>query len=191
MTGCLRLSVMLCLWIGWSAGPHPACRLQADEPRAINPVGRPEKFGEGEALGYAVWYEAGYWELRATSPDRPGAKPKPNQREGFTGTITVEGGTIEEGRFEGLEGRKQQRDFDWVRMHPGRKGFDFHLVTKGKIDSLRFKVSRGAKTVQFKLLTNGDNVPERVRIGVQGERPQAVPFDLPAHPVAPDSAPVP
>lgn len=191
MAAILRPAAILGLWFSCCPRHCVPGRLLADEAPAIDPIGRPKNFTEGQALGYAVWYEAGYWELRATSPARPGAKPAPNKREGFTGTVTVVGGTIEEGRFEGLEGRRQQGAFDWVKLHPGRRGFDFHLVTRGKIDSLKFKVSRGAETIEFNLLTNGDNVPERIRIGSEAQHPATVPFTLPAHPVNPEPAPAP
>jgi hypothetical protein len=153
------------------------------EPEAIDPNGRPENFEQGQAVGYAVWYEAGYWEVRMTSKDRPGVKR--NAAQVYTGSITFEGGTLDEGQFAGLELKKKAKESDWIRVHPGRKGFDFHFIAKGKTDSFKFKASRGADAVQFNLLTSGDDAPERVRIGKKGKPPSKVPFEFPAHPMPP------
>jgi len=153
------------------------------EPELLDPLGRPENFEQGQAVGYAVWYEDGYWEVRMTSKDRPGVKRNPAQV--YTGSITFTGGTLDEGQFAGLELKKKAKESDWIRVHPGRKGFDFHFIAKGKTDSFKFKASRSADVVAFNLLTSGDDAPHRVRIGASGKSPSKVPFEFPAHPKPP------
>lgn len=155
------------------------CLCGADEP--IAPVGRPEKFRQGALTGYAVYFEQGAWHLRMTSKDRKGKKKKAV----FTGTITVNKGQITEGTFEGLELPKSPKDLpksDWIRMHRDKKGFDFHFITLGKTDGLSFKTSKSTETINFKLLTTGDDEPRTIMIGKQGQKPEQDPFDLPAHP---------
>ena len=155
------------------------------EPESIDPLGRPENFDQGKAVGYAVWYEDGYWEVRMTSIDRPGVKR--NAPQIYTGSITFEGGTLDEGQFAGLELNKKAKESDWIRVHPGRKGFDFHFIAKGRTDSFKFKATKAADTVKFNLLTTGDDNPERIRVGASGKSPDKVPFEFPAHPEAAES----
>jgi hypothetical protein len=155
--------------------------VSADEER-INPIGRPEKFKQGEATGYAVWYEDGSWNLRMTSRERKSKKGKKTERGEFTGTVTLDKGRISEGTFQGLESAKSLKDADWIRVHKGRKGFDFHFLTIGKTDGVSFKVSDETQTLNFKLLVAGDDEPTKIMIGAKGESPKKDPFDLPAHP---------
>ena len=157
-----------------------ASLIAAAETESINPIGRPPGFDQGTTIGYALWYEDGYWEVRVTSPNRKNARVQV-----YTGTITIVGGQLAEGRFEGLEKKKSAKDSDWIRVNSTRTAFEFHLIAKGRTDSFRFKVSRGANQVRFNLLTTGDDDPRRIRIGPKAESPSKVPFELPAHPEPP------
>lgn len=152
----------------------------------IDPVGRPVKFSQGDLTGYAVWYEDSQWHVSMTTNDRSrGKNKKKAEKAVFTGTITVNKGRIAEGSFEGLEvamKAKELPDSDWIRMHKDKKGFDFHFTTKGRTDSLKFKVIPGSEIVTFNLLTSGDGEPKRIMVGAKSENPKKVPFDLPAHP---------
>jgi hypothetical protein len=81
-----------------------------------------------------------------------------------------------------LEKGTNLKDSDWVRVHSDKRGLDFHFITQGKFDGFSFKVQPGTEQINFKLLLNEDNDPQRVMIGAKGAKPKKIPFDLPAHP---------
>jgi hypothetical protein len=143
----------------------------AAEPAAVNPVGRP-KFEAGGAARVAIWHDGGVWNLRATS----------GKKAQFNGRVEVDEGTVNVA-FEGLEKTKKLKYADWVVPLPKKRGFEFQIVTSGKIDGFTFKPSANAKEVSFQIRVDQDNNPKKIFVGASGGHPATADFILPAHPV--------
>jgi hypothetical protein len=96
--------------------------------------------------------------------------------------VTVTVGAIIRGDTDGLEKQKKRGpEHDWVTVHPGNKGFDFHFGNAGRTGGLDFKVSDRTETITFKLKTGDNDSPERVFVGKRGQHPGAIPFTLAAN----------
>jgi hypothetical protein len=144
---------------------------------ALDPRGRPKQFDQSKVAVYALWFQDGAWQLRTTG--------RPKRGERFTGTIEIDGGRVEDGMFQGFELNRKLPKSDWIHMHRDNRGFDFHLVTRGKVDGLSFKTTKQAKSITFKLQVSGDDNPRRIIVGAAGRHPEQVPFELAAHPEEP------
>ncbi|MCA9241354.1 MAG: hypothetical protein KDA37_14185 [Planctomycetales bacterium] len=159
----------------------------------VDPHGRPKQFHTGGGLGFAVYFEDGYWNIRTSTRGHSRATAGSH----FTGTVTVVGDDIK-GEFDSFEvmprrerrrrakrtqGGANLRRSDLILLHPKQRGFDFHMYNKGQIDTIRFKTGVKAKTVTFDLRVDGDDDPMRVLIGANGTHPKKTVFTLPAHPI--------
>jgi hypothetical protein len=169
----IRLLITLCLLSLLSAGLHAQEKRSYDP---INPLGQPRKLRQGKGEVFAIWYADNHWHVRVSS--REGDEKK----EVFTGTIEIEGGQIASGKYDGMERNGKPRNRDWIYFHANNRIMDFQFVNFGKLDGFDFRPSDKAKSVTFKLLIDGVEVPRRVLIGSQSEHPKSMPFTLPAHP---------
>jgi hypothetical protein len=143
----------------------------ADDAGVVSPIGRP-KFDAGGSPRIAIWHDGDVWNVRATS----------KKRAQFNGRMEVDEGTVNVA-FEALEKSKKPQDADWVRPLPKKRGFEFQIVTSGKIDGFTFKASAEAKEVSFQLRVDQDNDPKKIFIGATGGHPAKADFVCPAHPV--------
>src|SRR5262245_57871631 len=154
---------------------------QAKGGGGLNPAGQPENFQEGKQAVYAVWHQDGKWNVRACS--------RTGQQDTFTGQITIAKGKIVSGEFQGLEvaeqtgGKgKKAKNTDRLWLSKDRRTLQFELKSIGRSDSFKFIVSPQATEIEFKILVNGTEAPERVVIGKTGQHPEKLPLILKANP---------
>jgi hypothetical protein len=148
----------------------------------ITPAGQPEDYKEGKHAIYALWFEDGSWNIRATA--RPGA------REKFSGEIKIVKGKIVSGEYQGLEvaapGKKAKtkkpKNTDLIWLAEDHRTLRFELNSIGKSDSFSFKVNPAATEIEFRLLFNDSESRERIYIGKAGQHPEKIPFILKANP---------
>ena len=146
----------------------------------IDPIGMPVVFEKaiGKAAVYGVWYNDGFWHVRATSKNMPTGK---QERKTMSGRIRIDGDSIKV-EAQGLEKAKKARNADLVILHSYRRGFDFHLATFGRAEGINFLPEKKSQEITFSLLVDGTEMPSRVLIGKRGFQPEKIPFRLPAHP---------
>ncbi len=168
----------------------------ADAPIVTHVDGEPDRdaFRRGDTARYAVWHEHdGAWQLAVTTA---------GARHHFKGRVYVEGaGTLEDVRAwkgwgeEHAEEREGNVFADSVSVAPSDapKELFFDVVSEAKnVSAITFKVA-GTGTLLWELCIGGggdaDPItcdPTRVRIGRDGQEPEAVPFKTRVAPDAPD-----
>ena len=148
----------------------------------LSPAGQPEDFKDGKQSAYALWFADGAWHVRATA--------RTGQRGTFAGVITLEKGKILSGDYQGLEiatkakkGKsKKAKNTDLLWLSDDHRTLKFELNSIGSTDGFSFKVGPTATEIEFKLLFNGSEAPDRVLVGKLGQHPEKIPFVLKAHP---------
>jgi hypothetical protein len=144
----------------------------------IKAYGRPKNAGKMKGAHYAVWFDEEGWHVRT------GAGEKFQE---FEGTIEVADGKITRVmNFESLEvaGKKKKKKgkggSDLGRVTDNRITFRFRSAEYG--DSFGFLLSDTATKVRFRLLINGEALPNRVFVGEGAQPAPGGTFELPAHP---------
>lgn len=148
----------------------------------LNPAGEPEDYREGKQAIYALWHQDGAWHIQAAG--------RTGQQERFTGEITIVKGKILSGEYQGLElapktkkaKGKKPKNSDLLWLSEDHHKLQFELNSIGKSDSFSFKVSPQATEIEFKVLVNGAQLPDRVFIGKSGQHPEKLPLVLKANP---------
>lgn len=159
------------------AGLQAIWAMGTEGESAIDPAGRPKKYGVAKETTYALWFADGMWHIRATTE-----KGKFSQ---FQGWVKIKDGELTEASWDHLEANKKKRYHDWVTTERDRKSFRFIFANSGNVDGMDFKVSDSATALTFSLLIDGKTPPENVMIGAKSVHPSKNPFDLPAHPEEP------
>jgi hypothetical protein len=169
LTACIAL---LCLAPAAPAQPNS----NTGSVIQLDPHGRPPR-ERGDII--LVWLDDAGWHLRSY----PGAK----ERVSFSGTIRVIDGRVS-GVYgvEGLESpggkgkKRKKRAADAGVVSRDDKTIQFKMNTvSGGEDGFNFQVTRPTTAVEFTILVNGLDHPEKVRIGASGRQPPGATFVLP------------
>ncbi|HEY1378769.1 MAG TPA: protein kinase [Gemmataceae bacterium] len=156
---------------GEADGAEPVAAEKADAnptPGRLDPRGKWKKWMAGMTARCAIWTDRDGWHVRCTSARTS------TLRHVYAGTITVEGGTVEEltpilpkGYAAGsvvVSEDKKHITIDFATKGPGREaGFDF-------------KVSRGSRQLDFDL---NKRKPDAIHVGFEGSQPPSAIFALP------------
>lgn len=134
--------------------------------------GLPPRFGQGKVEQYALWYEDGWWHLRASGPV--------DIKTHFSGSVTCNKGQVSTRPF-GLDKAKKPGKADFVKVNGDGTGFQYSWTNFGKSDGIDFKSGAKDGTFTFKLLVGGGET-KRVLIGEDNRIPAKTPFSFPAVP---------
>ncbi len=139
----------------------------------MDPRGEPSgHLKKGTEECFKVWHNPDGWHVRVVNG-------KGSREHRYQGTITVEGGVIENmsSHFAKRNGQENQ----W--KHGAKKNeISFDFATKEKEDGINFKASKTATAIRFSLKIDGQSVPDRICIGNRGDHPESTTFALDAHP---------
>lgn len=128
---------------------------------------------DADAGVYRIWFADGTWHMRTSTEDYKQVR----------GSVIVFTGSVVSEDKVTSEGVKIEKRKDWITPHADGKGFDFHFETHGAKDEVDFTAGSDGKTLKFKLMLDGKDVPpSRVFIGKNASNPEKSEFTLPAHP---------
>ncbi len=127
----------------------------------LNPEGQPKNLKEGESHRYYVWKDEKGWHVRTTTGQT---------KHFFVGTVTAVGGKIQNFSTFQLENK------DLVKVNPSRTQLVFDFATNQRIDGFDFQSD--ASTLRFDLKLDGKRSSDVVYVGLNGESPKNVPFEL-------------
>jgi hypothetical protein len=135
----------------------------------IDPQGRPAR-GKEEAL--LIWQDDGGWHLRCYAGGRKSSN--------FTGMIRVIDGRVNKvGGTQGLE-RTGKNTADFGQVSKDKKVIRFELRTiRGGEDGFDFELTPTATQLEFNVLVDRFDHPERIRIGASGQQAPGTKFLLP------------
>lgn len=140
----------------------------AQWPRAesIDPSGRPKGQLNDQPARIYVFRDGRGWNIVTTYRKR---KPLVN----FSGTITVENGTIKAAVPYGKESKQ-----DVVKIAASKRQLTFKHRTGGLADAFYFVVSADVTRIRFDLKPAGNDPRQRVFIGKGKVQPKRLPFVL-------------
>lgn len=146
---------------------------------AMDPRGEPEGMKKMGSECYKVWHNEDGWHVRVMNT-------KGSHDHKFSGTITVEGGVMEE--VHGQLAKKSGGESQW--KHSAKKNeLTFDFSPKDKEDGVNFRCSKAATDVKFTLKIDGKDVAQEIYVGKGASHPVSASFTVAAHPGETHGAP--
>jgi len=169
---CLLLGIMLLLAANQSAAQSKKSDVSKANDGVITNWGKPKNYSIGKVNGYWVWHEDGVWCLRTTGGGK-GAHQ-------FVGQVEIAGGSFV--KLMGLKGETGGKLVDRYIYNGDRSAIRFDFKTDEGVDGFNFIASPTATALKFTLAVDGNAAPNIIRVGRDGDHPNAAIFSAPAHP---------